>query len=605
MKGECVILNADAYVDGSFSPSRKRYGSGVILIFEDGRQFKIHYGGVLMDKEKQKSGSLIGELKAAEIAISQALEMGSSRIRIFHDCMPVQQYAVAPPKDDSPEEIKAYNKRMSDFMKHIDISFEHVKAHSGNRHNMAADREARIGAGITAFGTETQTMAEKALSEKTDDLLVKYSSEDSIKDMAPVMIYCYAMSSGNSIRFSITESRKGEELKQIFTGAVSGSDPAELLCTRLMDFCGRKIAEGAKNITIITGFKNIVKYGGKSVNQNSRTVSEHYKKFSAFCEDARKSVHLSVELPECARDVEKYKETEAMAKEFAPEKKSPEDEALKGISAATDLICRSHDDEKLDSVKIYIHTATRNGTTAYSAIRVCDGRREVMNIGSSVSPEINADPAGFVCEVIISLCQQEISRGTSDITVYSKFSSIVSAASENYLSEQNEHFVRLLDFCREARKKVAFSIRTPETDDEMQNCHLAVRLNALAAGAMQKNSDIEKTFVSGRYEEKEEKEEKKEENTAEEKQEKNVTEEKAEEKAETPAICEEPKHTEKTVNDGEKENAKEEKDEVMEFLEISAEISRLQEMMEKKYSCMSENGRKQLEKIAGYIAAMR
>lgn len=572
-------MNSNAYVDGSFSPSRKKYGSGVVLLFEDGRQFKIFYGGVLMDKDKQKNGSLIGELKAAEIAVSHALEMGSSHIRIFHDCMPVQQYAVTPPKDDSPEEIKAYNKRMSEFMKHINISFEHVKAHSGNRYNMLADREARIGAGITACGIEDQTMAEKALNEKTDDLLQKYDDEDNIREMSPLKIYTYADASKSSIRFSITESKKDEELKLVVSGAVSGNDPAELMCEKIMDVCSRRIDEGIKNITVFTGFRNIVKYGSKFVNQNSRAVSDHYKKFSAFCTEARKNIYLNIETAEEEEDVKKYAETEAMAKSFMAEEKSDDmAKAIKGVESTAELIKAGDDDESSPvSVKIYAHTITKNGMTAYSVIRFAEGKSDVLSLGSSVSPELSSDPAGFICEVLMDTCQHQIDKGVADITVFSKFSDIVSIASTDALSQQqktSEHYVRFLEFCRRARKSVSFSVKTPEREEDVRNSYLAVKLNALISGAEKKKSNIEKTFKGGRaVENNEEKEEPM-----------NY------EIVETAAKADD--------SDGEKT------DDVMSFLEMSAQISRLQIEIEKVYNAMSDENKERLKKIAGYIAVI-
>lgn len=314
-------MRVDAYVDGSYSPIRNKYGSGAVLIFSDGREFRLHYGGEIMDKRKQKIGSLIGELKAAEMAVAHAVDMGCSEITLHYDYYMVEKYAVDPPKDNSEKELKAYNERMRAYMKRIPVTFNHVKAHSGDKNNAAADQEARIGAGISAVGIEDQTMAEKMLNEKTDFLLEKYSDEENIKKMAPVRFYSYACMRGHTIYYALM--RYGDEKKTVSKGkdVLSTLDAAGYICDCIVKACQNEISAGAKNIVIFSEYKNIIKYGNKAVNENSRKVNENYKGFSKFCMDSRKDITLSIERPESAEDIARFNEVRDIARKAMIEEK--------------------------------------------------------------------------------------------------------------------------------------------------------------------------------------------------------------------------------------------------------------------------------------------
>lgn len=315
-------MRIDAYTDGSYSPSRNRYGSGVVLLLSDGRKYKLSYGGEVMGSDKQKYGSTFGELKAAEIAASHAIDLGCSDLHIHHDLLNVKTYAVAPPKDDSPEEIKKYNERMRLYMKNIPITFEHVKSHSGDVYNQAADREARIGAGITAKGSGEISLAEKTMMDNTDDIIEKYSDENELNRKKPIRYYFYASLKKKKIYSAVIRDDGNNLSTETFVSTISTNDPVEIVTKSIMDKVSNEARKGSQNVVVFSEFKNIIKYGNKPVNPNSHTVSDFYKRFSCFCDAIRNDhVSLTISFPASGSDQDLYSQARNIALEMAEKEK--------------------------------------------------------------------------------------------------------------------------------------------------------------------------------------------------------------------------------------------------------------------------------------------
>lgn len=315
-------MRIDAYTDGSYSPSRNRYGSGVVLLLSDGRKYKLSYGGEVMGSDKQKYGSTFGELKAVEIAASHAIDLGCSDLHIHHDLLNVKTYAVAPPKDDSPEEVKKYNERMRLYMKNIPITFEHVKSHSGDVYNQAADREARIGAGITAKGSGEISLAEKTMMDNTDDIIEKYSDENELNRKKPIRYYFYASLKKKKIYSAVIRDDGNNLSTETFVSTISTNDPVEIVTKSIMDKVSNEARKGSQNVVVFSEFKNIIKYGNKPVNPNSHTVSDFYKRFSCFCDAIRNDhVSLTISFPASGSDQDLYSQARNIALEMAEKEK--------------------------------------------------------------------------------------------------------------------------------------------------------------------------------------------------------------------------------------------------------------------------------------------
>lgn len=588
-----VLLKAEAYVDGSFYPPTGKYGSGVLLLLEDGQKYRIHYGGVIMDSQKQKNGSLIGELKAAEIAVAHALELRCSRITIFYDCLPVSKFAVSPPKNNSPEEAKLYNQKMKEYMKHIPISFEHVKAHSGDSNNFTADQEARIGAGISAAGLEKQTLADKEINKKTDEVLKKYSDIENVKKAAPVRIYVYACRKNNSVCYSIVKRTDGIEIR---AGMESSQDETETACRKIIEECEHAMQNGAENIVVFSKVENILKYANRPINPSSRTVDEKYKRLSLFCVEARKHIALSVRSPESDEEIEDFAEAEGSVKRHFKNVNTDEFKQvfvgqLNAMFNELYVLDGSLSTDSSEPVKIYTYGSIENGELLYSIIKCSMLGAKVICLEGLKEQSALREPAAVICESVMNACRKEIKNGADNITVYSKFADVIRAGNGAILN-RDDRYVRFAEFCDQMKEICSLKIENPEAEDDQRRIGLVKRVQTIYRSLRDKiilNVSSDDNVSQQKSNEKEKKIGKEE-------------------------ICEMKKNPSKEensiMNDVMKEPETNEaarpeqtEDSVMEYLTLSAEMSRIQMQMKKVYTAMSDDDRTRLESIAEYISS--
>lgn len=573
-----VLLKAEAYVDGSFYPVNGKYGSGVFLLLEDGQKYRIHYGGVIMDSQKQKNGSLIGELKAAEIAVAHALELKCSKITIFHDYMPVSQFVVTPPKDDSPEEAKLYSQKMREYMKHIPITFEHVKAHSGDRNNFVADQEARIGAGISAAGLENQTMADRQLNEKTETLLEKYSVTENVVKASPVRIYVYACRYNDSVYYSVI---KRTDKMSVTMGNESSRDAEDVACRKIIEASENAMETGAENIVVFSKVENIIKYGNRTINPSSRTVDEKYKRLSLFCTEARKHITLSVREPESEEEIADYARAEAEAKKQSSLSRTDEGRQV-FIDQMNEMFNDLYimpgdltDGSTQNSIKIYTCAFIAAHEVIYSVVKFSKSGIKILRLESAKGQSSLEEPAAVICDAVINACRKEIRNGADDITVFSKFTDVIRAGNGAILS-RDKRYEKFADFCAKARETHILNVKDPASEDDMKKIGIAKRIVMMYRKIKEKMSmtvsneaplmDIEE---------------------AENKKEEGILSEK-----------------ETKIVDGStagKASYSQSEDSVMNYLTLSAEMSKIQMQMSKAYTSMSDEDKTRLKNIAGYI----
>ena len=134
---------AKALVDGSYNERKGLAGFGVYLRVPN----KVHelYGYV--DRPGDSSKNILGEVTAALIAIKYAIKEHCSKITIVHDCKGIEKWATGEWKRNIPL-TQAYHEDVNELMKSIDVSFQHVKAHSGDENNNRADKLAKQGCGL-------------------------------------------------------------------------------------------------------------------------------------------------------------------------------------------------------------------------------------------------------------------------------------------------------------------------------------------------------------------------------------------------------------------------------------------------------------------------
>lgn len=137
------MKQAEAWVDGSFNEHNGLAGYGVYLIVGD-ESFEMS-GSVT--KFDNSSRNIVGEVTAAITAIKRAIDEGCSKITVYYDCAGIEGWATGEWKRNIPL-TQAYHEDVNELMKSIDVTFKHVKAHSGDEGNNRADRLAKQGCGL-------------------------------------------------------------------------------------------------------------------------------------------------------------------------------------------------------------------------------------------------------------------------------------------------------------------------------------------------------------------------------------------------------------------------------------------------------------------------
>ena len=132
-----------AYTDGSYSRERNRCGYGAVILDENKRELQTIYGS-FTPAEDENGWNINGEIRAAQEAVNAAAALGADEMEIFHDYEGVGKWATLTWKRNKSY-TKAYADWMQEKMQTMKISFTHVKGHSGDRYNTAADEAAGRG----------------------------------------------------------------------------------------------------------------------------------------------------------------------------------------------------------------------------------------------------------------------------------------------------------------------------------------------------------------------------------------------------------------------------------------------------------------------------
>ena len=137
------MKEAKAWVDGSFNVHNGLAGYGVYLMV--GSESLEMSGSVT--RFDNSSRNIVGEVTAAITAIKRAIDEGCSKITVFYDYTGIENCATGACKRNK-QLTKDYYEEVNDLMKSIDVTFQHVKAHSGDENNNRADRLAKQGCGL-------------------------------------------------------------------------------------------------------------------------------------------------------------------------------------------------------------------------------------------------------------------------------------------------------------------------------------------------------------------------------------------------------------------------------------------------------------------------
>lgn len=135
---------AVAYVDGSYLSDTSEFSYGAI-IFHKGQEIR------LSDKSSDPSladmRNVAGEIKGAEAAMRYALNNGITRLTIFHDYEGIAKWCTGEWKANKEGTI-SYREFYRSISSSVQITFEKVKGHSGDKYNELADQLAKEALGI-------------------------------------------------------------------------------------------------------------------------------------------------------------------------------------------------------------------------------------------------------------------------------------------------------------------------------------------------------------------------------------------------------------------------------------------------------------------------
>ena len=137
-------LTAVAYVDGSFNASTGIFGYGVVM-FHNSRE--LHLNDSFDDEEMASMRNVAGEIYGSMAAMEYAIKNNVKNLTIFYDYMGISKWCTGEWKTNKKGTI-LYKKYYEQAKKKVNITFEKVKGHSGDKYNDLADRLAKDACGI-------------------------------------------------------------------------------------------------------------------------------------------------------------------------------------------------------------------------------------------------------------------------------------------------------------------------------------------------------------------------------------------------------------------------------------------------------------------------
>ena len=129
-----------AYVDGSFDPSIGKYAFGCILLTPDGEIIRESGNG--QDPESLAIRNVAGEMLGAMYAVQWAINHGYPSLIIYYDYEGIAKWAKGDWKAKN-KRTQQYAEFMNGKRSYIQLSFQKVKAHSGDHYNEEVDKLAK------------------------------------------------------------------------------------------------------------------------------------------------------------------------------------------------------------------------------------------------------------------------------------------------------------------------------------------------------------------------------------------------------------------------------------------------------------------------------
>lgn len=130
----------EAYVDGSFDASQKKYGSGGVLIKNGKVIDSFSKEGKNLDSVSMRN--VAGEIEASMYAMEYCVDNGYSKLVLYFDYNGIEKWCTGEWKANK-KGTKNYKKFYDEISDKLEVKFVKVKAHTGIEYNEMADKLAK------------------------------------------------------------------------------------------------------------------------------------------------------------------------------------------------------------------------------------------------------------------------------------------------------------------------------------------------------------------------------------------------------------------------------------------------------------------------------
>ena len=136
--------DAVAYVDGSYDVTNGSYSYGMVMFYNGGEE---HFSEKFENSDLASMRNVAGEIEGARAAMQYCLDKGIKSLTVFHDYIGIAAWCTGEWKAKQEGTIDyALFYRMASLS--VDIRFQKVKGHSGDKYNELADKLAKGALGI-------------------------------------------------------------------------------------------------------------------------------------------------------------------------------------------------------------------------------------------------------------------------------------------------------------------------------------------------------------------------------------------------------------------------------------------------------------------------
>ena len=129
-----------AYVDGSFNKELGKYAFGCVLIKPDGGIIRESGNGD--DPASLELRNVTGEMLGAMYAVKWSEVNGYPAVKICYDYMGIEMWATGGWKANK-DLTQKYAAFMRESSRRIEITFQKIAAHTGDKYNEEADKLAK------------------------------------------------------------------------------------------------------------------------------------------------------------------------------------------------------------------------------------------------------------------------------------------------------------------------------------------------------------------------------------------------------------------------------------------------------------------------------